>query len=881
MNMADRVNSLLSLSWRLPLEGARQLTKLAVAPLSGLAGGDAASIDRSVDKLFRATEEAAGQLQEQTLDLLVDAATLRPFVQALQQNFNQLGPEPEIGSQKQPELEYLQAVNDAGPNGYVLNILMLTVQYTAVNRAAEGGRVFEGYLRDYDARLVPWQRGVYLSSLALLLAHQAQTTPLWRLVEILELGRRSLDLARQAKEVTAALPDFDENMGKLVARWVSGLLNAALPAPLGDRQTALADLEWVSATIMSDVYWQTQGYIFLRETWFNLARLYDAAGDPVRAEEYLRRSTYKTFEPHTTLFATLFACAPSGLRDGIKAVGVAGDGHVFNVTGHDMSEFNYIISKDRQHLIAIDSGTRWQTAEAAYQYLLGYLAQQGIAPPPLTTVIFTHAHWDHIGGQAFYRRVNPEVRFYSRYNYRTEQEKVVFLTPPYQWFLSDQFSLQPVADYRPDVLVEPGSPAQDGVVIGGTRIEFKLIQGGGGETVDGMFVHLPDYNILYAGDFIVPWIGSPYNAEGDMESLLASLDWITEIKPVIVLHGHGALDFFFPNWEPLAKIRPHLAWLRDETLRLISQHLNRQDIQEKNLYPQGILAPDQQQFVQLAYILFRETVINRVFRQHTGYWGKHLRSVDYLTNQELGSIFSRYLGLSAEQIAVAADRMTANGDLELAGRIVDWALTQFPDSEVLHQARHQTFQLLKQKWQLINVFKLVMYSEHIQDPLPQLPLGETPQGYKIPVSPSSPEPGSDFDLGYSNASFQGDYNFSIIFGPRDITGFGATSSDGKGNFSGIQEINAGSGQLLKQRVVGTYRIFSNGTGVAHIELTAADGTTTRGTFDYVVLEAKVIGGVKLATQLQGMSREPAVDPSTGRPFDPPQIGVSKFQRLPS
>src|SRR5687767_3853671 len=106
--MADRISSLLSLSWRLPLEGARQLTKLAVAPLAGLFRGDSAAIDRNVDKLFRATEEAAGQIQEQTIDLVVDATTLRPFVQALQQNFTVFGPEPEIGSQKQPELEYLK-----------------------------------------------------------------------------------------------------------------------------------------------------------------------------------------------------------------------------------------------------------------------------------------------------------------------------------------------------------------------------------------------------------------------------------------------------------------------------------------------------------------------------------------------------------------------------------------------------------------------------------------------------------------------------------------------------------------------------------------------------------------------------------------------------
>jgi len=179
----------------------------------------------------------------------------------------------------------------------------------------------------------------------------------------------------------------------------------------------------------------------------------------------------------------------------------------------------------------------------------------------------------------------------------------------------------------------------------------------------------------------------------------------------------------------------------------------------------------------------------------------------------------------------------------------------------------------------VNVFKFVMYSEHIANPTPQLRLGETPQGYVLTAP--LPERASELDLGYSNASFQGNYNFSIIFGARDVTGFGATSSDGKGNFSGIQEINTGSGQLLKQRVVGTYQVFPDGTGVAHTDLTTPDGSTTRASFDYVVLAAKVVGGVKLATQLRGMSREPAVDPSTGQPFNPPQIGVSLFERLPS
>jgi glyoxylase-like metal-dependent hydrolase (beta-lactamase superfamily II) len=736
-DVEDFTSSLIGLSWRLPLAGARQLTKLALTPArslpgsGGALGSAAAAVESGVDKLFSATEVAAGQIQDQTLDLLRSAVTLRPLRDALQQSFSFFGPEPQIGSQKQPELEYLKAVNDAGPSSEFLNILVLAVQYSAVNRQEEGVRTFEGYLRDYATRMHTWQQGVYLSCLALLLAGQAQVTPIWKLLDLLALARRALATAAQAKQVTANLPDFTENQAKITTRWVSGLLNAQLPPPLGDRAIAFDDLEWVSATLTATVERQAQAYMFLRESWFQLARLYRAAGKQAKAEEYLRLSTYTSFEPQPILIATLFACDRSGLRDGIKAVSVSGDGHVFTVSGMDMSEFNYVISKDRRHLVAIDGGTRWQTNEAAYEYLRGYLAQQGITPPPLTTVIFTHAHWDHIGGQAFYRKLNPAVRFYARDDYRVEQEQVVFLPPPYQWFLSTEFNLQPVADYRPEVLIGPDTPAGSAAVtIGGTRFEFKLIRGGGGETVDGMFVYLPEYETLYAGDFIVPWIGSPYNPEGDVDSLLASIDWITEIKPRLVLHGHEALSLFFPDWRPLAQFRPHLAWLQQETLRLVGEHRSRQEIQEMNLYPQALLHPDQAP-VQFVYILFREHVINRAFFQYTGYWGGRLRDVDYLTEREIGSLFSRYLQLSPEQIAVAVNTMMANGDHELACRTANWALTQYPDSPVLIEARRKGFLMLKQKWQMVNVFKFVMYSETIANPTPQLPLGETPQGYVL------------------------------------------------------------------------------------------------------------------------------------------------------
>jgi glyoxylase-like metal-dependent hydrolase (beta-lactamase superfamily II) len=879
--VSELAKSLLSLPWRLPLEGAERLTRLMTAATVGTAGGSAlgraaATVGRGTENLLRSAGEAAATLQRDSIDLLVDTATARPLVQALQQNFSFLGPEPEIGSQKQPELEYLAAVNDAGPAGDSLTILSLAVAYVALNRQSEGIPAFEGYLGAYDGTMKDWQRGVYLASLGLLRVSAAKVTPIWRLARILELARQGLAEAAEAKAVTAGEPDFDRSMSKVIARWASGLLNAQLPRPLGDHQQALADLTWVVDTVMATVERQAQAFMFLREAAFNLARLYDEMGDEARSRAFLELSTYRDLETPPILLATLFACGPAGLRDGIKHVMVSGGGHVFTVSGQDMSEFNFVITEDGQELVAIDGGTRWERSQAAWEYFVSYLATLGRTPPPLTNVIMTHVHWDHVGGHTVYQRLNPQVKFYSRSNYLEQKRSIVFLPPPYNWFLSDQFTIESVRDYEPDDVVAPEPPADlDVLTIGGTQFQVKLIAGGGGETIDGMFVHMPQYDILFAGDFIVPWIGSPYNPEGDIESLLESLAWIGEIQPQLVLHGHEALTVFFPNWRPLAKMRPHLEWLRTATLEQIHRHKTRQEILEANLTPPGILAPDQAD-VQLAFILFRECIIDRLYDQNTGYWGPQLTGVDYLTPREFGSLFSRYLGLSGEQLATAMDRMIANGDLELAGQLGDWGITQYPDNRPLLQNRHRAFLMLKQKWQLLNVFKFTMYSEHIGDPTEQLPLGEVPQGFAVGVAGA----GGDLDLGYSNASFAGRYDFSLQVGPDDQAGFGVTSSDGRGNFSGFQDLNAGGGRMIRQQVAGTYEVFSNGTGTAHIQLTMPDGTVIPAVFDYVVLEAEERDGVKLATVLQGVSREPAVDPATGQPYDPPQLGVTLFKRVP-
>jgi hypothetical protein len=136
------------------------------------------------------------------------------------------------------------------------------------------------------------------------------------------------------------------------------------------------------------------------------------------------------------------------------------------------------------------------------------------------------------------------------------------------------------------------------------------------------------------------------------------------------------------------------------------------------------------------------------------------------------------------------------------------------------------------------------------------------------------------DLGFSNASFVGNYGFSIIFGANRQVGIGVAQSDGKGNFHAIQKLNVGTGTLIQQTIRGTYRVFPDGTGDAQVDLFMEGQPPLKGSFAYVVLTAVQRGNVKVAVELQGTDLTPAVDLTTGQPLQPTALGVSWFKQIP-
>jgi glyoxylase-like metal-dependent hydrolase (beta-lactamase superfamily II) len=387
------------------------------------------------------------------------------------------------------------------------------------------------------------------------------------------------------------------------------------------------------------------------------------------------------------------------------------------LSGFEFTEYYFIVSANRRELIAIDAGTRPDAARQAYEALRARVSSL----PVLTTVFVTHAHWDHVGGHRYFRELNPAVRFYGRGNSQSELANDASGNPAMlQRFFGDKFRLDDVLSYKPDVIVDHDSE----LVIGGTH--FKLLPTRGGETDDALLVQMPDQGVLFVGDILMPYLGAPFTPEGSVDGMLAAIDQVSALTPKHLLHGHEPLTRVFASTAMLDDLRLQLAWLRDEVLREMKAGAERGAIQQANLIPPTLSRSTSE--VDLAYLLIRENMINRLFQQNSGYWQNGLQGMDALTSADYGTALTHYFGLTDKQIASAAQSMVDDGKHELAVATVRWAQTRFPHSAPLETARQAAYLKLMEKYQEFNPFKFIVYGSEINRHLRQMNESGTAQG---------------------------------------------------------------------------------------------------------------------------------------------------------
>lgn len=588
------------------------------------------------------------------------------------------------------ELLYLKAIHERGAEIHPTMTPLLMAMFINAGRQVEGIAFFERIrplLPTANATLV-------LTAQAVLRASNAN--------EVFLLKRKGWidDTVVMFNEARAAQPD------NLLIRWLIGTTLAQLPSFIGQEEQAREDLEWVLARV-NEI--PRDGLLpgSQREVFFQLARLHDGAGNEAESQRFLAQSGYATFERQSIVRSQFAADLDTGLTMSVPTIVEVVPDQVFAARGFEMMDFHFVVSADRSELISIDAGTRPESARRAHEALLR--AHPDL--PMISTVLVTHAHWDHIGGHEYFRGINPQVKFISRDNYHEQTDTIADTEPAFKFFFSKHYSRDSVTTYQPDETISERSTR----VIGGTT--FELIPIPGGETADGLFVYVPSAKTTFVGDFIMPFMGAPFANEGNPIGLLRSIDILGALDSERELHGHTPLTTQFSPAAMLVKFKPMLEELIAHTQRSRRAGMSRQQIQQTNFIPEAIMANAN---MQTPYFVIRDGIISRVYEQSTGYWQDNLDGMDSLTHRDIGTVLSNYLDISEPQMALAVQRLMADGRHEAALKLVDWGRAVYAESVELEALRVSALIGLREKHQFTNPFKFLIYSEEAGIATPQL-----------------------------------------------------------------------------------------------------------------------------------------------------------------
>jgi glyoxylase-like metal-dependent hydrolase (beta-lactamase superfamily II) len=596
-----------------------------------------------------------------------------------------------------PELEYLKAVNSAAPPQDPQLLFLLMGAFANANQPAEGAEFLTVRLNEFAPRLTDPQKSLYLSAIGLLRAQNASSVSLLHRVGYVKDTIAMLD---QAKRLSG---------GQIfVVNWISGVVRSQIPSFFHQRLAAQDDLTWCAANID-----KAPNMGWLREVDFRLGSLALVDGDQVKAQDYLRQSGYKSFDKAVVLTSPFSEDSLSGHAFASRRIAEIVPGRVYGLSGFEFTEYYFVVSDNRRELIGIDAGTRADSAKTAYEALRAYAPNL----PELTTIFVTHSHWDHIGGQTYFRGLNPKPRFYARSNYQEEIAGEINVPESIaKHFFGEHFNLDDVRDFKPDATIDHPTERK----VGGTRIE--LIPVHGGETHDGMFIHLPDLGVLFVGDFIMPYIGAPFAVEGDPQGLLDAIDVVVQKNPRYMLHGHEPLTRNFSSPEMLAQLKTNISWLRDQVLAAIRRGDPRAAIHQANLIPPGFLngRPD----ALLPYLILREHVIDRLYHQNVGYWQADLEGLDHLSDSDRAELLVDYLGLSEKQLVKAVEKMAADGKYELAASLLESASARFGRTESVAKGERLVYLKLMEKYQNTDPFKYILYSAKIGEQTPAMAMNK-------------------------------------------------------------------------------------------------------------------------------------------------------------
>jgi glyoxylase-like metal-dependent hydrolase (beta-lactamase superfamily II) len=357
--------------------------------------------------------------------------------------------------------------------------------------------------------------------------------------------------------------------------------------------------------------------------------------------------------------------------------------------GYDFADISFVTTPSG--VIAIDSGSTPRNAAAARDAL------RLVTDAPITHVILTHAHWDHVGGLDALRGPGTEVIAQANFTRELASAKET----PIPWRRFRPAGAPPLGEVVPDRLIDAPTTLRL------HDLDVVLTPVYGGETEDALLVHLPERGVLFAGDILMPYLGAPFVAEGSVEGLLDAMRLVESLAPKVIIHGHPPLTDL-GRAEIFPGLRAALESLYGNVLRDLRAGATQHEILSRNYLPEVLRETPE---AVIPYLIIRDNLIKRVHRQRTGYWQPDGEGIEDIAPDDWALAVDLLAGGDADRHAGVVRDLLEADHLPVALRVADLALRRHPDSAVLSDLRQQTLIRLLERNQAMNPFKFVVYSE--------------------------------------------------------------------------------------------------------------------------------------------------------------------------
>jgi glyoxylase-like metal-dependent hydrolase (beta-lactamase superfamily II) len=565
-------------------------------------------------------------------------------------------------TQQRPLSGLLKA--SAYPNSDTLLVLVTMQQLMATHREWEGYQFF-GRLAEEQ----PNRRSLFRALQATMQARVANDVPLLRRASWVDDAIRKLD-----EGVTG-----EPGLGRLAR----GLVFADLPSRFHKAPQAIEDLEWCLEHRINLPLGLDRGI------YRGLAAAYRTLGDQGRSQEMLGRAGLASLDDplEPRVLGDLSVDAARGFRFGEKRLVREAEG-VYVAEGYDFANIAFIVAD--KFVVAIDAGTSEESAREAVAAL------RRVTRAPIKYVIFTHGHWDHVGG--LNAVLEPGATVIARAGFPEELRRSNDYPGPFHWFFGTGTMR---LDVKPDRLIASPETLSEG------GLDLALIPARSGETPDALFIHDRKHDLLFVGDAFMPYVGAPFVPEGSPEGYLGAIAQVLELHPRRLIHGHVPLTALY-TMEAMPGLRDAFGALYQRTLTAARAARPLADVLHDDFLPDSLR--DAPAAVQ-PYLFARDTFVQRLYTEHAGYWQSNGEGMDAFTRAEWAAALDALGGGSDEAFARTSTQLEGRGDAALALQIAELGLVRHPSSAALHESRDRALRTLREIYSQTNPFRFIAYSE--------------------------------------------------------------------------------------------------------------------------------------------------------------------------